>query len=336
MPGEVKFTHGPDLFPTLLTGAFLRLFTPRGYLPIRGGFGKVLFWPDRARFLPAPNASHFDNTYAIVVQGPVMQPKSFTLQSLVHYRLLYPSVTLVLSTWTDQVNQRLLEALEIIRCHVVLPQRPENPGPSNINLQIVSSGSGIDFAGGLGAKFVLKTRSDQRLASGNFLNYFVDLLGQFPLHPAHSGSQSSRLVGLSRNTFVKRPYGLSDMLQFGHISDLKTFWNPALDARRFLDDDRHLEGLWEKGMRLPAETYITAEFLKATGWNLKWTPEDSNLSHAARFVVADATSVKLLWPKYSVFENLWALRDDVEEFDELDFPGWLRLYRHATDGQTLK
>src|SRR6185503_18530873 len=117
---------------------------------------------------------------------------------------------------------------------VVLSDKPEYAGYSNINNQIKSSIAGIFKAKELGVKYVMKTRTDQRIYGLNVVDYFINLIRIFPLK--NINVQKERLIVPSLNTYLFRIYGISDMTMFGDIDDMILYWNADYDDRKITID----------------------------------------------------------------------------------------------------
>jgi len=216
-----------------------------------------------------------------------------------------------------------------------LNQRPEYAGMSNINLQIVSSSRGVLSAQDLGAEYVLKTRTDQRLHAPNIFEYFLNLLTHFPV--VKGFSQKKRLIGLSINTFKYRLYDLSDMNIFGHIDDMVAFWSADLDNRRFSEAEisqanRSIKVLSEHKI---AEIYLVTEFFKKINRPILWTLEDSWQAFADHFIVADKESVDLFWPKYQHTEFRWLSYDTIKTSMEMNFREWFNIYQNLHNKKDL-
>src|SRR5262245_24320311 len=93
----------------------------------------------------------------IVVQGPVVA--GVTARVLRLMTALHPTNFVLLSTW-DDTNPDLLAEAAAAADDVVLSRRPSVQGIQNRNAQIVSTRAGIERAIGLGARTILKTRTD--------------------------------------------------------------------------------------------------------------------------------------------------------------------------------
>jgi hypothetical protein len=281
---------------------------------------------------------------AIVVQGPLATDDDFTLNTLALYRRHHPDVVLILSTWEGQDAAALARARDL-GAQVVTSQKPAVTGTQNINLQIVSSHRGIERAAELGTQYVLKTRSDQRMYSPLSMPLLLDLCLRFAL-PSHVRGQSARLVACSLNTFKYRLYGVSDMLMFGHIDDMKRYWHPPLDERppgtpapapgSPAPGTPAAPGTPGTPVAIPSlrqfaelricETYLCTEFLKALGRPLQWTLRDSMRVLADHFCVVDQEALDLYWPKYEPLVEYRRRRYDHETTDRpMSFADWLLL-----------
>ena len=169
---------------------------------------------------PSWSADLRDDT-AIVMQGPLRHEDDFTLETVRRYPTNFPNAPIIVSTWDDERGEATA-ALKSAGAHVVTHRPPEERGVQNSNLQMWSAAKGVATADDLGAAFVLRTRTDQRLYSERLLGVLHATVENFPLED-EQGSQSQRMVGLSFNTFAYRMYGLSDMYTYGATEDLLSY-----------------------------------------------------------------------------------------------------------------
>ena len=173
-------------------------------------------------------------------------------------------------------------------------------------MQIASTKAGIDFATQLHLKYVLKTRTDERMYGVDCLKFLIKMLNRFPV--VGSTVQKQRIICHTAGTRKFNPYRFSDIFQFGAISDMKIFWeNYSL----------------EKPVTICPEIYLATRFLDNTGWKVKNTLEDSLEVLGKRFIVIDNESVDLYWCKY---ENTWREHPLVNYANpnlEVTFKTWL-------------
>lgn len=254
---------------------------------------------------------HWTSGTAIVMQGPIV--KHFTLETLKYYRRLFPSVSLILATWKDQYSADLASRLTELRVDALWLEKPQTGGPFNQNLQMVSACKGLELAKKLGCSHALKTRTDQRFFEPSFLDRFALSSESLPL-PLARKNQFERIVGVSRNTFLYRVYGLSDMALWGDVRDLLEFFDGTMVGARSLDSR---EASSENNVYV-CETFFVSNFLKKTGWKVDGTLNDWWSAMRDCFTLVDAESVGLYWFKYSAFSNLQDHLRGPGKFTEID------------------
>lgn len=263
---------------------------------------------------------------ALVIQGPIVNDDDFTLETLKIYQRTFKGARIILSTWEDEAAVAV-EQCEDMGITVLQNAKPEYRGESNINLQIVSALNGVRLAKACGAEHVLKLRTDQRIYGPNAADTFYAIIDTFPVNGGWP-KQKKRIVGCNLNTFKYRMYGLSDMLLFGCSDDMLTYWDVALDERRFGVDDRRRAGasLRAEAERRVCEVYLATEFLKRVGRELQWSLKDSWNAFRDHFCIVDREHLDLYWPKYSSREHRWLSYGKDQRCQELSFGEWLHLY----------
>ncbi|MBR0289365.1 MAG: hypothetical protein IJQ82_10330, partial [Selenomonadaceae bacterium] len=163
----------------------------------------------------------FDDT-AIVIQGPIAYDNNYTAETFKFYRSIYPNVPIVVSTWKGEATDVFRE--ECAQNSVVLLENepPEFPGFFNVNMQLESSRQGIKYVQeNTSAKFVMKTRTDQRIQRPDFLTYFKNLIATFP---PNGSKLQQRIIFLDSNATKTMPFFFSDFLSFGHILDISRLY----------------------------------------------------------------------------------------------------------------
>jgi WavE lipopolysaccharide synthesis len=239
--------------------------------------------------------------YAIVMQGPLAKD-NFTYETLKLYRHVYPNATLILSTW---VRQDTVQIAEIKKMGVVVLENipPQYKGISNVNLQITSTKSGIEYAKNKGCKYVLKTRTDQRCCKPvNFLLLMKNLQDYFPL--GNNMQLNKRLIISSLNTFKTRLYGVSDMFMFGNVKDMIEYWCITLDEPINIERQQYTTPeLFIKNET--AEGYFVTHFFSKVHYTPQWTESCSNIFFQDFFFILDKEQLDLYWFKYNrMFENI--------------------------------
>ena len=266
---------------------------------------------------------------ALVIQGPIVNDAGFTLETLKIYQRNFKGARIILSTWEDQAAV-FVKQCEDMGITVLQNAKPEYRGMYNINLQIVSTLNGVRLAKACGAEHVLKMRTDQRIYGPNAADTLYAIIGTFPVSGRYP-KQKKRIVGCSLNTFKYRLYGLSDMLLFGCSDDMLTYWDVALDERRFSDDDIRQAGtsLRAEAEWRVCEVYLATEFLKRVGRELQWSLEDSWNAFRDHFCIVDREHLDLYWPKYTSREYRSLSYGKNQSCQELSFGEWLHLYAQS-------
>lgn len=222
-----------------------------------------------------------DAKYGIVIQGPTI-PK-LTFEICKHYCRLFPTATIVLSTWTDQDISEFVN-FKKNNFQLFVTETPEVRGPSNINLQLLSSRIGIEYLISQECTHILKTRTDMLLHNPELLNY---------LHWNLKKGTDKAIVFSSFNSFLFRKYSPSDQVTFSTIANAMSYWSIDLVTN-------------DSMVSIPEE-YIFTTYLKKNGFEV----EDSldfywkSLSEFAVFV--DHELLGQVWMKgsYSSLSYRW-------------------------------
>lgn len=258
---------------------------------------------------------------ALVIQGPILMDENFTIETIRIYKKTFENHLIIISTWED-TDQRIIRQLNQEGVIVVLSKKPAFNGPLNINLQIESSKAGILKAKEMGAEFVYKSRTDQRMYK-NLTGFLIALQQTFPIK--RDLGQTLRIIACSFTTLKYRPYGIGDMLMFGHISDMQDYWDSQYDMREILSVEHDKLSIVEYGRIRLAETYLCTNYLLKKGYILKWSIEDSWRVYTDLFCVVDAEMFDLFWFKYD-----WRIEKHFHYFKFntmqcLKFSDWLEI-----------
>lgn len=278
---------------------------------ILGRFITVHTRPIYASDMPYVGKENPDDALcAIIMQGPIRHENDFTLETVKLYLRHYPSATVILSTWEDE-DVSAIQKLNNKRLKVILNKKPDYPGGSNINMQIVSTKAGIDKAVELGLKYVLKTRCDQRMYGIDSLKFLKNMTECFPV--LHCQLQRKRIItnNTGTNTGINRttPHHLSDFFMFGDITDMKLYWSSDIVMTPVY-----------------VEAYLFQQFLQKTGWEIKNTVEDFMKALGERCIIVDNESVDVYWPKntpkhVNVLRE-YRLRDYLNPTFGISFKSW--------------
>lgn len=262
--------------------------------------------------------------YGVLLQGPIIRSNDFTYNTIQLYRSLFPEAEIVLSTWEDQ-NVQGLEGDGIV---ILKNAYPPTQSYKNFNKMVYSIQTGLRYFENQGIEYILRTRTDQRIQAENTIDYFFELLHLFPLKKMIK-NQRNRLITLNLYTLKYVPYSISDMFQFGHIEDLKEYWdidtsNVELSQRTgmFIIDDRD---------DCSSEIVLAARYAKAKQGNeYQYTLESYYRFLAERLIVLDYLSISLLWEKL-ILTPLSENGKDSHQKIKLMNKDWLLLQNDAID-----
>ena len=270
----------------------------------------------------SPDERKESGEVAIVLQGPLLLTHHFTLETIRLYRKSFPKAHIILSTWEDESSEELAE-IQKENIHIVLNKKPVYPGVVHINFQIHSTSEGIQKAKEIGMKYVLKTRTDQRMYNAQSLAYFQSILKAFPLQK--TSIQQQRLVIVGMNTFIYRPYSVSDMTMYGTLADMERYWCVPFNMGKIILPPGHSMLAWSREKY--AEVYFATRFLESIGHMPLFTLADSFACYRDYFCSIDKESLDLYWYKYDKEKEYRRIKyDAVYNDQELTFREWLLLY----------
>jgi hypothetical protein len=267
---------------------------------------------------------------AVVMQGPLYEPDDFTLETLRLYRRQMPEANLVLSTWRDTSPARL-DSIRQLGVDVVLSEKPEKAGLFNINLQLTSAKAGVRRAVELGAEWVLKTRTDQRLYQESFMGMLISMAKMFPVVGGYE--QRFRVIGVGPGSLKYAPYHVTDQAVFGHAEDMLKYWDvplrlddapPHWPAKQV--DTYHQVPVGELCRHGAAESWLASGFLERIGRPLTWTLVDHWKALRDHFCFVDQSMVDFYWAKGQTYTLGVDLSREAEEIDnrkEIGFGEWL-------------
>lgn len=265
------------------------------------------------------NSSYSSSDVAIVLQGPLLLDDDFTYETILLYRKTYPLCKIILSTWEDSDIKSINRIKKIGGVEVCLSKIPKVRGRENINLQKKSSIAGIELAQSLGCKYVLKSRTDQRMYKSNIVLFLLKLLTNNPLNV--DISSNSRLIVTSLGTFKNRLYNISDMFVFGEVEDVYKFFNvPEVSCLE--DEFIYPKDQVEYSKLRPGEIYFTTNYIESLGYELKWTIHDSDYYRNSLFIVIDDEMVDLFWPKYNNYEHKFRQYGSNRDLFQCTFSEW--------------
>jgi hypothetical protein len=233
---------------------------------------------------------------AVMVQGPLdadFSPLALRLTAVQH-----PHDRIILSTWQGTSGE-LLDAVAPFIDDLVLSQTPEPRGVQNRNCQIVSARAGLEYAKALGARQILKSRTDLVPLADGVFDRAEALRLEFPANGCMRTARE-RLIIPSSFTRKYLLYHPADLVMLGDVDDLITYFSAPLDPRSGDLSREPLQSmpLSELAAALhPAETYLARNYMLRLGWPATGDVRDSWAFYRDMFMVVDNDWFDLLWLK---------------------------------------
>ena len=259
----------------------------------------------------------------IVVQGQIDYKDNFTLESLRLYRSQYPKNIIILSTWTGEVNNKFRAECMKLNIHIIESSLPDNEGFCHVNCQIYNSYIGAkSMENDENIRYVLKTRTNQRIYKPDFLRYLLNVFRVY-------STNKNRIVFLD-SSYLYIPFYLCDYLSFGEKKDIINLYDIPFEAgecdafkanikvnRQYVTKERKSENISFKefnstkrkevtqrlGRLMVPEIYIAFNYFK------KHFAPDSTYTDSMIFekywdfvrnntIIIDERDLLLYWPKY--------------------------------------
>lgn len=242
----------------------------------------------------------------IVMQGPVAKEHEFTLKTCQWYRKIYPNVPIVVSTWKQEIDK--YEEYEKNNIDIIENEIPLGKDFYNTNKQVFSTKMGLEYLKKYNVKYALKTRTDQRINTPDFLLYFKNLIKLYP----PNDTLNERLIFLGGSN-LWNPYYITDYLAYSSIKELDKFY--------FLRDYNCCE---KADFSASAEHFLIRTYIRKyiNALSRKEGLDDDVEKYFCFLrdyvIIADEIALKLQWPKYV------ARKYDIHQ-SPLDYIKWLNL-----------
>lgn len=291
---------------------------------------------------------------AIFLQGPIQYQDDFTIETALRYKTLYPNVLVVVSTW-DTEKESFFQKCDELGIAYLKNKLPESK--YTLNYQLHSSKEAIEYIKEVRpkTKYVLKSRTDQRIYCDKFLENYHAMLEFYPV-TGNAYDIEKRLVfaNVEASTYKYYAYHLCDMVVYGHIRDMENMYNipfsrdiidrsyeyefnhivyklrdiehQNLTIKQVYDEIIEYDEYINMKVEYVAELYIIYEFLKKQATY----EQDFKTSHLQRYweflknyaVVVEKDALELYWPKY---EREFVQFLPSQYFGQLTNLAWLRL-----------
>lgn len=275
----------------------------------------------------------------VLMQGPILSANKKIFWIIKNYLSNYNNILIMISTWEgkdlDNANKVLSHFTDIEKkqIRVIANPIPSNPGIANINLQIFSTIKGLNEAKLTNRKYVVKTRTDQALVKHNAISILKHNWNSF------NGTDKvlEKIVIGSRNTFLFRFYSFSDMLQFGTIGGLISFWETPLDKRTTKDFQTNSPRSAKDWASMNvAEVYLVRNYLQRKGVSTELTLESHLNALAKCFIVIDSEILGFAWTKYGYRFSPWQENGFPYVKYEISHHDWLNIIRILQNSKVLE
>ncbi|MBI5078283.1 MAG: hypothetical protein HZB11_02905 [Candidatus Yonathbacteria bacterium] len=268
---------------------------------------------------------------AIVMHGQIITKNNFTLETASLYKKNFPNTILILSTWLNE-DKKTIQKIRQVGWTVVQNEKPSYSGYYNINYQLTSSSNGIQAAKKSGAEYVLKTRTDQRIYNPNAIRLLHSFSKLYP--PNKDSQQAKRLIIPNIDTFKYRPYGIGDMIMFGHIDDMLLYWGTEHDMRSA--PLNRYPTVIEDAQAKTSEVYLCTEYMKKLKQPLIWTIDNSWKVFGKYFCIFDYSLLDMFWYKYKVHEEYRShYYNSTHSLQIMQYYEWISCYENTYNPNSL-
>lgn len=240
---------------------------------------------------------------AVVLQGVIETKDNFTLETVHFYKQIFPGAIIIISTWDFTPND-ILEPFKALGCEIVINKSFKPSGYHNVNFQLKTSLEGAKRAKELGAKYVLKNRTDLRIYEPFSYEYLKGLLKSMPItnNKTPLKERIITLEGYSGQMFF--PQWIQDYIFFGQADDLILLFDQPIDNRPNIYIKRtSLKTGRDLCESNPPEIYITNSFFS------KYFSLNNNVKEyweiiGDYFIVINLADLNVLWrSKYEFYSS---------------------------------
>ncbi len=268
---------------------------------------------------------------AIIVQGPILKKKNFTVNTILKYLSDNINSKIILSTWEGQLAKA--DKIKLIKLGVVVIENklPYETGPLNINYQIFSTNKAIEYAEKLKIDFLIKTRTDTRLNMKNFDLFLYNMVNIF------KKKNNKYRIGTTSFTRQFRLFGISEIILYGKTRDLKEYFNVKINNKSKINFEKLLKKSIKskesikllEPYRFSPESFLFFNYLYK---NLKKKIIINYKNHIKyimeNILIVDNSSLDFYWFKYNSEQEYRdrELFSSKSKYEYFNFSKWLFFY----------
>lgn len=166
------------------------------------------------------NSKLINSKWTFVIQGPILNSShlEYLRNNLKIISENFSGVKIIISTYAQYQSQMDLIPRNYYDKLVI---SNEEKYTNNFERQVVSTHLGLMAAKSYKREFVLKMRTDQMIYYPGALNVFDVMLKTYK----DATGMGNSLIASSYNSWLYRPFGVSDMLMAGFLHDMQNYWN---------------------------------------------------------------------------------------------------------------
>jgi len=232
---------------------------------------------------------------AITMQGPIVGKNDFTLNTCRIYKMLYPNVAIIVSSWSDE-SPDIIESLRENGVEVVVSDRPTQAKlPINVVFQYILNEAALKEARRQGKKYIFKSRCDQRMINPTFIvgfDYYCHLISNAP-----------RLTFSLHNSIYNAVYKINDQFMYGPLEEIALFWQ--MDEKLCT---RVINSIKEASLEVsPEAIFMMAYLYRRLGAHIECENEVYRNTVSRLCSFSEVGSEMMYWHKYPVrFMPSWS------------------------------
>ena len=266
---------------TIRTFIFVRSMNSLNrYLRTKGFIAKVSVRPFESLQLENRfSKKSIQSDWGVVFHGKItnLETLTFLIKNVESARSVSADISIVVSTYEDQFYSELKCAIRDLDVGLVVCQDVGELGhgyPRSLCQQIETTSAGLNHLLNLNIAKCMKIRVDQNINIESTILLVEKLI---PAFPGPHGNTSNRIWTTSYNSYLRRPFGASDMFMVGHTKDLAKYWS-RISTTEWLQFTRALSQKYSHStyqeFRIP-ETWLAARYLESMHVDLS-LPERAN------------------------------------------------------------